>query len=67
MVVVHRQSGRHVGPVPTPLGELAATGRMVEGITIDVLVVADDRITDAWVTADDLARLARLDAIHLGG
>ena len=64
-VVVHRQTGRHVGPLPTPLGDVPATGRMVEAITIDVLYVADDRVTDVWVTSDDLARLVRLDAVRL--
>ena len=65
VVVVHRMTGRHVGPLPTPLGEVAGTGRLLEGITIDVLFVADDRITDVWVTGDDLARLVQLDAVRL--
>jgi SnoaL-like polyketide cyclase len=65
VVVVHRLSGRQVGPVPTPLGDLAATGRTSEGLTIDVLVVEDGRITDVWVVADDLVRLAGLGALRL--
>jgi predicted ester cyclase len=65
IAVVHRQSGRHVGPLPTPLGELAPTGRRVQALTIDVLTVADGRITAVWVTSDDLARLARLGALRL--
>ncbi len=65
VVVVYRLTGRHVGPVPTPLGELAATGRPIEGLTIDVLFIADDRITDVWATSDDLARLTKLDVLRL--
>jgi hypothetical protein len=34
LAVVHRQSGRHVGPLPTPLGDLRPTGHMVEALTI---------------------------------
>ena len=63
--MVHRQSGRHVGPLPTPLGDLHPTGHMVEALTIDVFTVTDGKITAVWVTSDDLARLMRLHAVHL--
>jgi SnoaL-like polyketide cyclase len=65
LVIVHRMSGRHTGPLPTPLGDLAPTGELIEALTIDVLVVEDGRITDLWVTSDDLARLVKLDALRL--
>ncbi len=65
LAVVHRQSGRHVGPLPTPLGDLRPTGRTVEALTIDVFTIADGKITAVWVTSDELARLIRLDAVHL--
>jgi hypothetical protein len=65
LVVVHRMSGRHTGPLPTPLGTLAPTGEMIEALTIDVLVVEDGRITSLWVTSDDLARLVKLNALQL--
>lgn len=65
LVVVHRMRGRHTGPLPTPLGPLAATGEMIEALTIDVLVVENGRITSLWVTSDDLARLVELNALRL--
>jgi len=65
LVVVHRMSGRHTGPLPTPLGALAPTGEVIEALTIDILVVENGRITGLWVTSDDLARLAKLNAVQL--
>jgi ketosteroid isomerase-like protein len=65
LVVVHRMSGRHTGPLPTPLGALAPTGEVIEALTIDVLVVENGRITSLWVTSDDLARLVKLNALQL--
>lgn len=67
LTVVFRHRARHTGPWPTPLGELAPTGRTVHGLGIDVLTIGDDgRITEIWVLADELQRIlqvrpARLD------
>jgi hypothetical protein len=64
--IAHRARGRHVGPVATPLGELAPTGRTFEAnLTIDILTIADDKVTEIWVVGDDLGRLAQLGGLAL--
>jgi hypothetical protein len=63
LVIVFRQQGRHVGPLPTPLGTIPATGRTFDTQTIDVLTAVDGRITEVWVVADELGRLMQLGAI----
>ena len=57
--------GRHVGPLSTPLGVVAPTGRVVANRVTDILTVRDDRVTDIWVISDDLALLRQLDAVSL--
>lgn len=57
--------GRHVGPLPTPLGTVAPTGRAVEIRTIDVLTIADGVITAVWVVSDELGTLTQLEAVGL--
>jgi hypothetical protein len=57
--------GRHVGPLQTPLGTVAATGRVVTNRVTDILTVVDDRVTDIWVISDDIALLRQLDAVSL--
>ena len=64
--IAHRSRGRHVGPVATPLGELAPTGRAFESnLTIDMLTIVDDKVTEIWVVGDDLGRLTQLGALGL--
>jgi hypothetical protein len=65
VAIAHRNRGRHVGPLATPLGEVPATGHMVETLGIDILTVADDLITEIWVAADELGRLLQLGAVTL--
>lgn len=65
LVIAFRQQGRHVGPLPTPLGTIPPTGRTFDTQTIDVLTVASDRITEIWVVADELGRLMQLGAVQL--
>jgi predicted ester cyclase len=65
VVVVFRQTGCHVGPLPTVLGEVPATGRQIEGLGIDVLTITDGRISQIWVLADELQRLVRMGAVTL--
>lgn len=64
-VIVFRQTGRHVGPLPTPLGPVAPTGRTVTGLGIDVLTITGGKISQIWVLADELQRLVALDAVAL--
>ena len=65
LAIVLRQSGRHVGPLPTRLGTVAATGRAFDVLGIDVLTVRDERISQIWVVADELGRLEQLEAVTL--
>jgi len=64
-VIVFRQKGRHVGPLQTPLGDVAPTGKQVERQVIDVLTIKDGLITDIRVVADDLGLLVDLGAVKL--
>jgi hypothetical protein len=47
-------SGRHVGALETPLGEIPATGRELTMRGMDIFVVDDeaDRVTGVWAIAD---------------
>jgi predicted ester cyclase len=55
--------GRHVGPLPTPVGTIAPTGALVELRAIDILTLTDERISTIWVVADELGALARLGVV----
>ncbi|CAO5251296.1 ester cyclase [Frankia sp. AgKG'84/4] len=55
--------GLHVGPLPTPIGTLQATGRMVRVPTMEVLTIEDGRITALHVIADELVLLRDLGAL----
>lgn len=65
LAIVLRQRGRHVGPLPTRMGTVAATGRAFDVLGIDVLTVRDERISRIWVVADELGRLEQLEAVTL--
>lgn len=65
LAVVLRQRGRHVGPLATPLGEIAPTGRVIEVQIIDVLKLENGRITDIRMISDQLGLLLQLDAVAL--
>jgi hypothetical protein len=49
-------TGRHVGPLQTPLGEVAATGRNLRLSGMDIFLVDDeaDLVTGVWAIADYL-------------
>jgi hypothetical protein len=65
VVVAFLMRGRHVGPLSTPLGTVAPTGRAVEIRTIDVLTVADGLVSAVWMASDELGLLTQLDAVTL--
>jgi predicted ester cyclase len=65
VTVVFRMSGRHVGPMVTPLGTIPPTGKTVERQIIDVLSIHDGRIHDVWMVADDLGALLQTGALTL--
>jgi hypothetical protein len=54
-----------VGPLLTPLGTVGPTGRTFDVVGIDVLTVRDERVGRIWVVADELGRLAQLEAVTL--
>jgi hypothetical protein len=57
--------GVHTGPLETPLGPVAATGRPFEARVIDVLTLVDGRIAVITMVADELGRLLSLGAVRL--
>ena len=57
-------SGRHVGPLVTPAGTIAPTGRSIEIPTIDVLEFSDDLIDTVWVVSDQLGILLQTGALE---
>jgi predicted ester cyclase len=65
LVVAFYMRGRHVGPLTTPLGTVAPTGRTVAIRTIDVLTIGDGLITGLWVVSDELGMLTQLGSVAL--
>jgi predicted ester cyclase len=65
VVIAFYMRARHVGPLVTPVGTVAATGRPVEIRTIDVLTIVDGLVTEIWVVSDELGMLTQLDAVRL--
>jgi ketosteroid isomerase-like protein len=53
----------HAGPLATPLGTIAATGRTFEVRVIDVLTLTDGRISAVTMVADELSQLRMLGAL----
>ena len=65
LVIAFRLRGTHTGPLATPFGELAATGRTFEVRVIDVLTVTDGRVSAVTMVADELGQLTSLGALRL--
>jgi hypothetical protein len=65
LVIAFLLRGRHVGPFPTVLGELAPTGEEIAVRTIDVLTLSGGRISNVVVVSDELGLLAGLGAVAL--
>jgi hypothetical protein len=64
-IIAFRQRGRHTGPLSTPLGEVAATGKIIERQIIDILRFEGSRICQIYVVADELGGLLQLGAVAL--
>ncbi|MEV4343742.1 ester cyclase [Actinoplanes sp. NPDC049596] len=61
LTVAFRHRAKHTGAWSTPLGEPPATGRVVDGLGIDILTVGPDgRVTAIWVLADELQRILQV-------
>jgi hypothetical protein len=65
LAIAFLMTGRHVGPLPTALGEVFGTGREVVIRTIDILTLSDGRISEVVVVSDDLGLLVGLNAVAL--
>jgi SnoaL-like polyketide cyclase len=63
LAIAFRHTARHTGPWTTLAGEVAPTGATVTGLGIDVLTLVDGRVSEIWVLADELQRLAQVGAI----
>ena len=63
--VAFRMTGRHVGPLDTPLGQVPATGQVLTLDVIDLLLVSDGLISEIFMTADYLGALGRAGAVRL--
>jgi hypothetical protein len=57
--------GTHTGPLSTPLGTVAPTGRDAAVRTIDVLTVEEGRISDVCVVGDEMGALLGLGVLAL--
>ena len=53
-----RLAGRHVGPLDTPAGRLPASGARIDLRVIDILSIAEGRISAIWMVGDWWAALA---------
>jgi len=60
-----RIAGRHVGPLTTPLGELAPTGLSLEVPGMDIFLIDDGLVTALWAVADFLSLLIQAAAVAL--
>jgi uncharacterized protein YndB with AHSA1/START domain len=67
VAVVFRLAGRHVGVLDTPVGLLAPTGARIDVRIIDVLTLADGRVTALWMVADWLTPLAAAGLVQVPG
>jgi hypothetical protein len=63
--VAFRIRAKHVGPLPTPLGEIPGTGGPIDLQVIDVLSLRDGVIHELWMVADYLGALGASGAISV--
>jgi len=60
-----RLSGRHLGRLTTPLGDVAPTGRLLDVLGMDIFAIRNDRVFAVWAVADYLGLLMRAEAVAL--
>ena len=58
-----RLSGRHVGPLATPLGAIPPTGRHLTVTGMDIFVLRDGLVAEIWAVADMLGLLIATGAL----
>ena len=64
VAVAFRMGGQQVGPFPTALGLLPATGQRLDVRVIDILTLTDGKVSEIWMCADELGALALLGAVR---
>ncbi|MCM3883501.1 ester cyclase [Frankia sp. R82] len=67
LAIGFRLHGRHVGPLPTALGPVPATGQEVSLRVTDILTITNDRISSVWMVADELSALIALGVLTTTG
>ncbi|MEV0234555.1 ester cyclase [Nonomuraea sp. NPDC050786] len=65
VALAFRMRGKQVGPLATSAGQLPPTGRLLDLRIIDILTITDGRISNVWMTADELGALNALGAVTL--
>ena len=62
-----RLTGHHLGPLETPLGTVAPTGRRLEVQGMDIFELCLGRIHAVWAVSDQLDLLVQAGAVTLSG
>lgn len=65
VAVAFRLAGRHVGPLDTPAGRLPASGSRIDLHVIDILSIAEGRISAIRMVGDWLGALAPAGMVHV--
>ena len=60
LALAFRMSGRHVGTLPTPIGDIQPSGRTLTLRVIDILILRGGRIAEVHMVADFAGALAAL-------
>jgi ketosteroid isomerase-like protein len=66
VAVAFRMGGRQVGTLTTSAGPLPPTGQVLRLRVIDLLTLADGRISEIVMVADELGALAGVGAVRIG-
>jgi len=64
LAVAFQITATHSGPLGSPLGDVAPTGKRVTTQVIDVLHLQNGRIHELWMVADILGQLLQLGAVQ---
>ena len=62
-----RLSGRHTGPLATPLGPVAASGRRLTLTGADVFTLRAGKVAEVWAVSDMLGLLIEAGAVNRAG
>ncbi len=65
LVIAFRLHGTHTGPLATPFGELADTGRDFTVRVIDILTLTDGLLSEVTMVVDELGQLAAPGVLRL--